>query len=86
MEMKDLVLDGNALAGLLGEVLHADATSMILRCGGCGAEEAVAEATVYVHCPGVVVRCRGCTAVLMRVARIRGRLVADLHGVRRLTL
>ena len=86
METQELVLDGNALAGLLGEVVQAEATSMMVSCGSCGAEEAVAEAAVYVHCPGVVVRCRGCTAVLMRFARVRGRLVADLHGVRRLTL
>ena len=86
METQELVLDGNALAGLLGEVVQVEATSMMVSCGSCGAEAAVAEAAVYVHCPGVVVRCRGCTAVLMRFARVRGRLVADLHGVRRLTL
>ena len=30
-------------------------------------------------------RCPGCEAVLMRFARIRGRLVADLRGVVTLT-
>jgi hypothetical protein len=84
--MSDLTLDGNALAGLLGEVLNAEATTVVARCGSCGAEGALAEAEVYVHGPGTVIRCRACSAVLMRFARIRGRLVADLHGVGRLTI
>ena len=82
----ELRLDGNAVAGLLGEVLNAEATTVVARCGSCGAEGALAEAVVYVHGPGTVLRCRGCEAVLMRFARIRGRLVADLHGVRRISL
>jgi predicted RNA-binding Zn-ribbon protein involved in translation (DUF1610 family) len=84
--MSDLTLDGNAVAGLLGEVLNAEATTMVVRCGSCGAEGALAEAEVYVHCPGTVIRCRTCAAVLMRFAHIRGHLVADLHGVGRLTV
>jgi hypothetical protein len=86
MDAEELVLDGNAVAGLLGEVLRVEPTTMLARCGACGAEAAIGEAAVYLNCPGVVVRCRGCTAVLMRFAHVRGRLVADLHGVGRLTL
>ena len=86
MKTQELVLDGNALAGLLGEVLQVEATTIMVSCGACGAEQAVADEAVYVQCPGVIVRCRGCTEVLMRFARVRGRLVADLHGVRRLSL
>jgi hypothetical protein len=41
---------------------------------------------VYVNCPGAIVRCSGCDAVLMRFAHIRGRLVADLHGTSKLTV
>ena len=75
----ELRLDGNALAGLLGEVLGVEATSALARCGSCGDERVLAEADVYVNCPGAVVRCRGCGGVLMRFAGIRGRLVADLR-------
>ena len=81
----ELRLDGNAVAGLLTEVFSVEATTAIARCGSCGAERALAEAHVYAHAPGVVLRCPGCTAVLMRFARIHGRLVADMHGVGRLT-
>jgi hypothetical protein len=82
----ELVLDGNAVAGLLGEVFNAEATTVVARCAACGAEGVLATARVYSHGPGVVLRCPGCTAVIMRFARIRGRLVADLRGVGTLTI
>lgn len=82
----DLVLDGNAVAGLLGEVFSTEPTTVVARCSACGAEGALATARVYSHGPGVVLRCPGCTAVIMRFARIRGHLVADLRGVGMLTL
>ena len=79
------VLDGNAVAGLLGEVFAAEATTMIARCASCGGEGPVATARVYTQCPGVVMRCPDCAAVVMRFARIRGRLAADFRGVNMLT-
>ena len=82
----ELVLDGNAVAGLLGEVFSVEATTLIARCAACGAEGALGTASVYAHGPGVVLRCPECTAVVMRFARIRGRLVADLKGVGTLTI
>jgi hypothetical protein len=82
----DLRLDGNAVAGLLGELLSVEATTALARCGDCGAEGALGAVHVYAHGPGVVLRCPECTAVLMRFARIRGRLVADLRGIGRLTV
>ena len=39
---------------------------------------------VYSHAPGLVMRCTTASDVVMRFARIRGRLVADLHGVARM--
>jgi ribosomal protein S27E len=82
----ELRLDGNAVAGLLTEVFSVEATTAVGRCRSCGAEGALAEAMVYMHAPGVVMRCPSCTAVLMRFAHIRGRLMADLHGVDRFML
>jgi hypothetical protein len=82
--MEDMTLDGNAAAGLLSEVFTPEATAAFVRCASCGAEEAVATVRVYAQGPGTVLRCRGCDAVIMRFAEIRGRLVADLRGVGRL--
>jgi ribosomal protein S27E len=78
-------LDGNAAAGLLSELFTPEATTAEVRCAGCGRTGAVGAAEVYADAPGMVLRCPGCDAVLMRFARIRGRLVADLRGVGTLT-
>jgi hypothetical protein len=86
MTMDDSRLDGNAVAGLLAEVFALEATTALVRCSGCGHEDRVAAATVYANAPGVVVRCRGCTGVLMRFAEIRDRVVVDLRGAERLEL
>ena len=83
--MEDLRLDGNAAGGLLSEVFTHEATAAIVRCASCGAEGAVATVQVYSQAPGVVLRCPGCEEVIMRFARIRGQLVADLRGVARMT-
>jgi hypothetical protein len=77
----DARLDGNAAAGLLAEVFTAEATAAVVGCAGCGAEGAVGAAHVYDRAPGVVVRCPACGGVLMRFARIRDAMVADLRGV-----
>jgi hypothetical protein len=77
----DQTLDGNAAAGLLSEVFTPEATAAVVRCAQCGAEGAVGAAAVFADAPGLVIRCASCEAVVMRFARIRGRLVADLRGV-----
>jgi len=86
MDETDRRLDGNAVAGLLAEVFALEATTALVRCAGCGHEDPLAAATVYADAPGVVVRCRGCTGVLMRFAEIRDRVIVDMRGVARLEL
>jgi predicted RNA-binding Zn-ribbon protein involved in translation (DUF1610 family) len=86
MKTEEMRLDGNAVAGMLDDVLRVEATTVIARCGSCGAEGALGTAHAYVQCPGVVLRCADCAGVLMRFAQIRGHLVADLHGAGRLVL
>ncbi len=86
MESADLMLDGNAIGGLLGEVFVSEITVARSTCAACGAIREVGALHVYANVPGTVVRCPGCEAVLMRVARAEGRLWLDLQGVRCLEL
>jgi hypothetical protein len=82
MEMRDLKLDGNAIAGELFELFGVEMTIATGVCAGCGAVDQVARLDVYVHAPGTVVRCPHCEAVLMRIVRGRDRVWLDLSGVR----
>ena len=86
MEMRELKLDGNGIGGLLGEVFALEPTAGRGTCDGCGAEAAVGELHVYLHAPGIVARCPGCDAVLLRVVHARGRYLLDLRGLRVLEL
>ena len=86
MHDSDLRLDGNAAAGLLAEVFTAELTAALITCAHCRATGAVGAAHVYDRGPGTVLRCRSCQGVLMRFARVRGRLLADLRGVGTLAL
>jgi hypothetical protein len=80
--MEELKLDGNAAGGLLGEIFVHEMTAARSTCGGCGAVEAVGGLSVYVHAPGVVIRCPRCDQVLIRIVQSRGRYWLDLTGVR----
>jgi Family of unknown function (DUF6510) len=84
--MDELVLDGNAIGGLLGEVFVVEMTGAGSRCSGCGAVAEVGALRAFVHAMGAVVRCPGCDTVLMRVVRGRDRVWLDLSGVSYLEL
>jgi hypothetical protein len=81
VETRDLMLDGNALGGLLLELFGIEMTVAETVCGSCGARECMARLDVYVHAPGVVVRCCHCGAVLMRIVRGPQRSWLDLSGM-----
>jgi hypothetical protein len=74
-------LDGNVLAGALGELFAVDMTTASAQCAGCGLVSALAQAVVYTDAPGSVARCSGCDAVLLRLNRGPGRVWVDLRGV-----
>jgi len=79
-------LDGNAMAGALGEVFAVDVTAAVGRCDGCGAVGVLAEAHVFMDAPGAVVRCTSCDSVLLRVVSAPGRTWLDLRGLAYLQL
>ncbi len=86
MDARDLVLDGNAAAGLLQEVFSADVTAAEGTCGGCGATDLVGALVAYTQAPGLVIRCRQCEAVLIRIVTDGRRHWVDLSGLRTLQL
>lgn len=82
----DHVLDGNAVGGMLLELLGSDLTAAPGVCTHCGARELLASTDVYVRAPGIVVRCRHCEGVLIRLVRGNGRVWLDLSGLGSLEL
>lgn len=74
-------LDGNVLAGPLGEVFAVDMTSAMGQCAACGARAAMGQAHVYLDSPGAVARCQTCGQVLLRLVRTADRAWLDLRGI-----
>lgn len=73
-------VDGNALAGPLGEIMGTDLTIAELTCAGCRTTRPLAAMCVFDRAPGFVARCPGCENVVMRVVRTAGRVRVDLRG------
>lgn len=74
-------LDGNMLAGILGELFTVDVTTAVGQCVSCGTSGAIAQAHVYSDAPGLVARCPACGEVALRVVRGPGRAWLDLRGI-----
>ena len=83
--MDELMLDGNAVAGLLQEVFAVEMTTAIGVCGGCGTSMEVGAVRVY-RGAGVVLRCPHCDNALMKIVEGDARLWIAVPGMRVLEL
>jgi hypothetical protein len=83
--MDELMVDGNAVAGLLREVFAVEMTTAIGTCRGCGASEAVGASHVF-RSAGMVLRCSHCDNVLVKIVKDQTRVWIDFPGIRTLQL
>ena len=81
--MDALMLDGNAVAGLLQEVFAVEMTTAILTCTRCGATEPVGAIPVF-RGAGIVMRCPQCDNALATIVRDETRVWIGWAGVRML--
>ena len=81
--MDALMLDGNAVAGLLQEVFAVEITTATSTCNTCGATEAVGALHVF-RGAGIVMRCPHCDNVLVTIVEDGTRVWIGFAGVRTL--
>jgi len=74
-------VDGNAAAGALMELFGTDISGARGRCGHCGSVRALADTVVYRDAPGLVVRCRSCESVLLRLVESPDHYWLDVRGL-----
>ena len=79
--MDKLMLDGNAVAGLLRDVFAVEMTTAIATCGRCGATDAVGATHVF-RGAGIVMRCRRCDNALVTIVKDDTRAWIGFPGVR----
>lgn len=83
--MDPLMLDGNAVAGLLQEVFAVEMTTATGTCAACGAAEAVGALHVF-RGAGIVMRCPTCGNALVSIVKDDTRVWIGFHGVRTLQI
>ena len=81
-EETGLPLDGNAAAGLLGELFALDVTVAEITCGSCGVVAEVGETRVYGGVMGAIFRCPNCDSVVMRLVHTPVGTWLDMRGSR----
>ena len=75
-----LMLDGNALAGLLQELFAVEMTVAPVGCANCGREGELGSLQIYLHGPGIVLRCPGCGSVMLRIVQTPHATYLDAKG------
>jgi Family of unknown function (DUF6510) len=83
--MSDLMLDGNAAAGVLKEIFAVEMTTAVGMCDNCGAAGEVGRVQLY-RGAGLALRCPSCEALLMKIVTSGTRVWVDLRGLRTLQL
>jgi hypothetical protein len=78
-----LMVDGNAVAGLLQEVFAVEMTSATGMCDACGATEAVGALHVF-RGAGIVMCCPHCDNALVTIVRDETRVWIGFAGLRTL--
>lgn len=77
---RELVLDGNAAAGLLFEIFGAEMTAAPTECAHCGNEGEMGALVAYTRGPGIVLRCPACTQVVLRITQTPEATYLDARG------
>ena len=81
--MDALMLDGNAVAGLLQEVFAVEMTTAIGTCNTCGATDRVGALRVF-RGAGIVMRCPHCDNALVTIVEDGPRVWIGFAGMRTL--
>lgn len=80
-ELDKMMLDGNAVAGLLQEIFGAEMTAQTAVCANCGNAAQVGGLLAFTQAPGVVLRCPACKEVLMRMVQTPKGVYFEARGV-----
>ena len=79
-------LDGNAAAGPLHDLFAVDLVAARCTCAHCGRTAVLADHHLYADAPALVLRCPGCSGVVLRCGASGGRVRLDLTGASLLLL
>jgi len=76
----ELMLDANAVAGLLQEVFGVEMTVVPAECAGCGNRAEIGTLLAFTRGPGIVLRCAACMQVVLRIVQTPDSVYIDARG------
>ncbi len=77
---RSLVVDGNAVAGMLEELFSIEMTASPTECASCGYEGEVGTLLAFIAAPGLVLRCPSCKNVIVRIVTTPRAIYLDARG------
>jgi hypothetical protein len=77
---RELMLDGNATAGVLYELFGVEMTAVPIECAACGNEGEIGELLAFTRGPGIVLRCLKCGGVVLRIVQTPDAVYLDARG------
>lgn len=81
MDMNDeLMLDGNAVGGMLLELFGIEMTAVPAECANCGNVAEMGAHLAFTQAPGLVLRCPACSGVIMRLVQTDESIYLDARG------
>jgi hypothetical protein len=79
-ETVSLMLDGNALAGLLHELFAIEMTIAPVECDSCGRIGELGSLWAFAESPGYILRCPVCQNIVMRMTVTPDQIYLDARG------
>ena len=76
----DMMLDGNAAAGLLQELFALEMTTVPAECAHCGNVGEIGSLLCFSQAPGMILRCPACEQIMLRIVRTPDAIYLDARG------
>ena len=77
---RDLMLDANAVGGLLWEIFGMEMTAEPTECAHWGHQGEMGTLLAFTQGPGMVLRCSACGQVVLRIVQTPKAIYLDARG------
>jgi len=77
---RELMVDGNAVAGLLQEIFAGEMTAAPTECAHCGNRGEIGRLLAFTQAPGAILRCPVCEQVMLRIVQTPDAIYLDARG------
>ena len=82
----EMMVDGNAVAGMMQEMFGTDMTATPAECANCGAVSEMGQLKTFTHAPGTVMRCPACGQVMMSIVETPEAMHLDVRGISKMVI